>query len=156
MPIYFSGSISGGRDDAQIYARIASHLMERGYRVHGGEVTNGKLSVDGESLSDEAIFSRDMEWLETIAREGGVVVAEISTPSLGVGYEIAVARYRLGMPVICLYRTGTVRRCSAMIAGDPGIVLIRYSDETFEEMLQSLVSALRERVDPARQAGANK
>ncbi len=142
LPIYFSGSISGGRGDAALYARIVAHLRDRGFHVQGGQVTNEGLPEGGESLPDEAIFRRDMEWLEEVAREGGAVVAEVSTPSLGVGYEIAVARYRLGMPVICLYREGPSRRCSAMIAGDPGISLIRYSEETFGAMLKSLESIL--------------
>jgi hypothetical protein len=55
-------------------------------------------------------------------------VAEVSTPSTGVGYEIATARYRDSIPVICLYRPAFTKRCSAMVAGDREIVLIQYDD----------------------------
>lgn len=142
MPIYFSGSISGGRGDATTYVKIVDHLRALGYDVHGGQVTNEQLTGAGESLADATIFRRDMEWLEDVARRGGLVVAEVSTPSLGVGYEIAAARYRFDIPVVCLYRDGGERRCSAMIAGDPGVTLIRYSDATIEEALRALAAVL--------------
>jgi hypothetical protein len=59
-----------------------------------------------------------------------------------VGYEIATARYRYGIPVIGLYRRGTTTRCSAMVAGDRGIALIDYSDEMVESMLERLLDAV--------------
>jgi hypothetical protein len=48
-------------------------------------------------------------------------------PSTGVGYEIAAARYKYKIPVICLYRPAHTSRCTAMVAGDRGIELIEYS-----------------------------
>ena len=54
-------------------------------------------------------------------------VAEVSTPSHGVGYEIAYALGR-GKPVLCCYRRGT--RVSKMITGNdsPGLVVRDYAD----------------------------
>jgi hypothetical protein len=46
-----------------------------------------------------------------------VVVAEVSTPSLGVGYELGIAE-KLKIPVLCLYRPITGKRLSAMINGN--------------------------------------
>ncbi len=69
-----------------------------------------------------------------------MLVAEVSLPSTGVGYEVAAARYRYGKPVICLYRAGHTKRCSAMIAGDAGVELIEY--EETPEMLIRLRAAL--------------
>ncbi|MGM5488649.1 MAG: hypothetical protein ACQESG_06890 [Nanobdellota archaeon] len=50
-----------------------------------------------------------------------MVVAEVTSPSLVLAYEIARA-LELGKPVYCLYRT---RRTSAMIAGS-GAVCMQY------------------------------
>jgi hypothetical protein len=61
-------------------------------------------------------------------------------PSTGVGYEVATMRYHHRRPVICLYRREHTQRCSAMIAGDPGIELIDYSERA--EMLPRLRAAL--------------
>jgi hypothetical protein len=54
------------------------------------------------------------------------MVAEVTTPSLGVGYELGWATV-LGKPVLCLHQTISGRPLSAMIAGSPGIQTAAYS-----------------------------
>ncbi len=60
--------------------------------------------------------------------EAGAVVAEVTLPSHGVGYEVAraeastwLSRTALGKPVLCLHRRNTGRRLSAMLAGNPAL-----------------------------------
>lgn len=138
MRIYFSGSISGGRQDLEFYRRLVEKLERDGHQVLAGTVTNPNVGHSGEELSDEEIFLRDIEAIEQIARDGGVLVAEVTTPSHGVGYEIAAARYRFDMPVIALHREDSGRRCSAMISGDPGIRLIRYTEANLDDLVLEL------------------
>jgi len=135
--IYFSGSISGGRNDAAHYRRIVETLEARGFNVLAGAVTS-HIGNGGEPLDARFIFERDLAWVA----QSDVVVAEVSMPSTGVGYEIAAARYRYRIPVICLYRPAYTARCTAMVAGDEGVELIEYSDATVEEMLETLVNKL--------------
>jgi len=142
MLVYFSGSISGGREDVELYRRIVEFLRSQGHRVLAGEVTNHGITHEGEILDPHAIFERDLRWIEEVAAEAGVLVAEVSKPSLGVGYEIAAARYQFGMPVICLWRRAYSRRCSAMIAGDPGVRLLEYREDDEASMLARLSEAL--------------
>jgi NAD(P)-dependent dehydrogenase (short-subunit alcohol dehydrogenase family) len=142
--IYFSGSISGGRADLPMYRRIVDALEAAGHRVLAGSVTANHIGDEGDPLDAEAIFERDLRWIGEVARANGILVAEVSLPSTGVGYEIATARYRYNMPVICLYRPAHTRRCTAMVAGDAGIRLIDYSDESVEAMLERLRRALGE------------
>ena len=54
------------------------------------------------------------------------VVAEVSTPSHGVGYEIALA-LNLGKPVLCCYQAGM--KVSKMITGNtsPGLQVRQYT-----------------------------
>jgi nucleoside 2-deoxyribosyltransferase len=55
-----------------------------------------------ESVIDPVtVYQRDIAWVEAC----DVMIAEVSTPSHGVGYEIAYA-IGLGRPVLCLYRQG--------------------------------------------------
>src|SRR6266540_842211 len=136
LTIYFGGAISGGRADVGHYRRIVEALAADGHRVLAGAVASEDVSAHGEALDPEAIFARDLAWIA----EADVLVAEVSLPSTGVGYEIAAARYRFGRPVICLYRAGHTKRCSAMVAGDAGVELIEYEDAT--EMLPRLRDAL--------------
>src|SRR5947207_11038056 len=136
LTIYFAGAISGGRGDVAHYRDIVSALESDGYRVLAGAVAAEHVGADGERLESKAIFERDMQWIE----EADVLVAEVSTPSTGVGYEIATARYRRDIPVICLYRPAYTKRCTAMVGGDRGIELIEYDDAA--EMLDRLRAAL--------------
>ena len=52
------------------------------------------------------------------------MIAEVSTPSLGVGYEIAYAE-RLNKKIICLCEN--TANLSSMIGGNPKLDLILYS-----------------------------
>ena len=71
---------------------------------------------------DRYIHDRDMAWLASC----DLVVAEVTTPSLGVGYELGLAT-ALAKPVLCLYRPLFGRPLSAMIGGSPGIQASAYS-----------------------------
>ena len=142
--IYFSGSISGGREDRAIYRRIVKALEDAGHRVFAGAVTSESIDAAGEPLEALQIFERDLGWIEDVAGAGGVLVAEVSRPSVGVGYEIAAARYRHNMPVICLYRPAFTSRCSGMIAGDRDIQLIEYTDDLLAGAVEQLLRLLRE------------
>ncbi|HEX3581762.1 MAG TPA: nucleoside 2-deoxyribosyltransferase, partial [Thermoanaerobaculia bacterium] len=138
--IYFSGSISGGRRDVPLYRRIVAAMEAEGHRVLAGNVIADHIGDEGEPLEPAAIFGRDLRWID----EADVLVAEVSMPSTGVGYEIAAARYRNRMPVIALYRPAHTRRCTAMVAGDEAIRLIEYSDDSIDAMLEKLSVTLRE------------
>ena len=122
VTIYFAASISGGRGDQAVYRQIIDLLKQHGTVLteHFGDAT---LTSAGEDLADCVIHDRDLEWL----RSSDVLVAEVTTPSLGVGYEIGRA-VEWGKRVICLYRPSAGRRLSGMIAGCAGVVVREYSD----------------------------
>ena len=120
--IYFSASISGGRDDAPRYAALIAALSAGG-RVLTEHIGSLQLSDGGEDgPADNEIYHRDIRWLQ----EADVVIAEVTTPSLGVGYEVARAAV-MGKPVVCLFRPETGRRLSAMIRGNPAIRILEYA-----------------------------
>ncbi len=123
MKIYFAGSIRGGRADQSLYADIITELQKYG-TVLTEHVADKKITSYGEnSRSSAEIFERDMSWL----RECDMVVAEVTTPSLGVGYEIGTAE-SLGKKVFCLYRDVEGKSLSAMIAGNTSIINFVYQN----------------------------
>ena len=122
MKIYFAGSIRAGRDDAAIYETMITWLRSYG-EVLTEHVGDPALSAAGDDgPGDRYIHDRDMAWLASC----DLVVAEVTTPSLGVGYELGWAT-ALAKPVLCLHRTLFGRPLSAMIGGSPGIQAAAYS-----------------------------
>ncbi len=123
MKIYFAASVRAGRDDGAMYADIIKLLKNYGEILCE---TNGDLTLTSQgdtSLSDEEIFKRDIVWFTS----SDIIVAEVTTPSLGVGYEIATA-LSVGKPVLCLYRETPGKRLSAMINGDKRIIVKTYKN----------------------------
>ncbi len=87
-------------------------------------------------LSDRAIHDRDLQWI----RESDVVVAEVTVPSLGVGYELGRA-IGMGKPILCLFNKGTKSVLSAMIAGCPDVVVVDYSDPAgLRDLIKEFIS----------------
>ena len=119
--IYFAASIRGGREDRVRYEDLITTLADFG-QVLTEHVADANLAADGEAdMSDVEIFERDLAWL----RSADVVVAEVTTASLGVGYEIASAS-ALDLPILCLFRESSGKALSAMIAGDRSLDCVLY------------------------------
>jgi hypothetical protein len=120
MKIYFAGAIRGGRDDATLYLEIVNLLRADG-EVLTEHVAAADLSVLGESKDDPWIHDRDLAWL----RDADCLVAEVTTPSLGVGFEIAKAT-EWGKRVLCLFRPSAGRALSALVAGSERVTVCEY------------------------------
>jgi 2'-deoxynucleoside 5'-phosphate N-hydrolase len=123
MKIYFAGSIRGGREDAALYLQIIEYLKTFGdvLTEHIGDPQLTELGDDGPT--DRFIHDRDLEWLQS----ADVLVAEVTTVSMGVGYEIGRA-VESGKKVVCLFRPDAGKTLSAMIAGCPDLELVNYSN----------------------------
>jgi hypothetical protein len=135
MQIYFAGAIRGGRQDSALYLEIVRLLGEHG-EVLTEHVADSALGVVGQDIGDQKIHDRDLEWL----RVSDYLVDEVTTPSLGVGYEIARAT-EWGKRVLCLYRPQNGRSLSAMIAGCRAVTVREYRELAeleiiFEEFLR--------------------
>ena len=137
MKIYFAGSIRAGRDDQELYHRLILGLQLHGQVLteHVGDPSLTQSGDDGPS--DQDIYERDMDW----RTHADLIVAEVSIPSLGVGYELGRAE-SLGKPTLCLYREQDGRRLSAMVSGNPETVVGRYQTE--EEALTHIRTFLRD------------
>jgi nucleoside 2-deoxyribosyltransferase len=123
MNVYFSCSITGGRADEEIYQVLVAELLRLNHTVPTAHLSSPEVVELEKIVDSNEIFLRDMGWLEKC----DAVVAEVSTPSHGVGYEIAAGLY-LGKPVLCCYRKG--RKVSKIITGNnsKNITVREYSD----------------------------
>nr|XP_031544205.1 2'-deoxynucleoside 5'-phosphate N-hydrolase 1 [Vicugna pacos] len=94
-------------------ARFGDVRQRRETEEQHGALTHF-LSTTGEEAagSDRLIHERDLAWLQ----QADVVVAEVTQPSLGVGYELGRA-VALSKRILCLFRPQSGRELSAMIRG---------------------------------------
>ena len=138
MNVYFSCSLTGGRQDESVYGSIVDYLLENGHEVPTAHLARPEV-MDLERVVDaNEIFQRDVDWIDNCQ----AVVAEVSTPSHGVGYEIAYALSQ-GKPVLCLYRHD--RPVSKMITGNDskGIQVEAYGDsEQAQEIIEGFLGSL--------------
>ena len=134
--IYFAGSIRGGRKDKGLYEKLIIYLQDFG-EVLTEHVGHKDLTDSGESsMSDKEIFERDIAWLTA----SDIIVAEVTTPSLGVGFEIARG-LELKKTILCLYRIRKDKNLSAMISGCPGLMIEEY--KTINEAKQIIARIIR-------------
>ena len=122
MKIYFACSITGGRDDQLIYQEIVEALLADGHELPTALLATPEVMLLEGIVDAVEVYQRDVTWIE----ECDMLVAEVSTPSHGVGYEIGYA-LAAGKPVICLYREGV--KVSKMILGnqDKNLSLLAYN-----------------------------
>lgn len=131
MKIYFAASIRGGRDNQEACQKIIPYLKKFG-EVLTEHLADPKLSYLGEPLPAKDVYNRDMDFL----READVLIAEISVPSLGVGYEIAKAE-ELGKKILYFckkFEDGS--KLSTIIEGNSNLIIKEYSD--LEEVFQKI------------------
>ncbi len=136
MKIYFAGSISGGRDEQAGYETIIALLGAYG-TVLTEHVGSSVLTDRGEEAThtNKVVYDRDIAWL----KECDLLVAEVTTPSLGAGYELGFAEANQ-IPTLCLFRSTSERRLSPMIAGNHSFRVVSYQDAT--ELTQILAQQL--------------
>lgn len=134
--VYFAGSIRGGRNDASLYHDLIEEIKKTDIVLteHVGDLSKS-IFEQGRS-KDSDIYNQDTAWL----RECDLVIAECTSPSLGVGYELAYAE-KYNKPTYIFYRH---KECelSAMLTGDSYYYIYAY--ETREELFELVSTILKE------------
>ena len=137
MKIYFCGSIRGGRQLAITYEKLIAMLGGYGKVLTEHLGSNEIIEQKDRILTDKEIHDRDLQWV----RESDVVVADVTVPSLGVGYEIGRA-IEMGKPLLCLFNTSSKFTLSAMIAGSDEVLNHPYENpEELESILDEFFTA---------------
>lgn len=125
----------GGRANLSLYKEIINFCKNYGevltehvsYDESALLSDNGTLLEKGKVITPEYIYERDVNWMN----EADIVIAEVSTPSLGVGYEIRLAE-EFKKPIICFFRktdgNGLTKKLSSLIKGNKNLKIIEYED----------------------------
>ncbi|MCS6961670.1 MAG: nucleoside 2-deoxyribosyltransferase [Deltaproteobacteria bacterium] len=117
LKIYFASAVRSV--DVQQSTRPIIEIL-RGF---GKVLTEHIPTVEGmgdTKITDEEVYKRDLNWLY----QADIVVANVSIPSLGVGYEIGIAEKL--KPVVCIFDENSPARLSAMISGNANLTLITF------------------------------
>ena len=120
MKIYVSGSIYGGRQKIETYKTMIEALELYG-EVCDKEIIDEDIIKKEEYQDDEKIFESLVKRLES----SDLIFAEVTVPSLGVGYELGIAD-KLGKKIIAIYDLNMIDKVSTMIRGNKNIKLIGY------------------------------
>jgi len=133
MNIYFACSITGGREFESAYQEIVAALKMDGHEIPTSHLAQSEVLENERSLAPRNVYERDVNWIKNC----DVLMAEVSVPSHGVGYEIGFA-LNIGKPVLCIHQKD--KRVSKMITGnsDPALTIHAYSD-TEEAISQARV-----------------
>jgi len=112
MNIYFACSITGGREFEPVYQAIVRALLEQGHEVPTAHLAESGVMAVEAVIDPNEVYERDVAWI----RACDALIAEVSVPSHGVGYEIGLA-LGIGKPVLALSQEG--RKVSKMVSGNP-------------------------------------
>lgn len=110
--VYFACSIRGG-GDTSLYQAIVDAIKQAGGDVLSEVFVHDAINYGGSPLPADQIYERDTQMIH----DSDVVIAEVTNPSLGVGYELAYAE-KLQRPILCLFNKTTTNKLSAMVAGN--------------------------------------
>jgi len=139
MNIYFACSITGGREFESVYQAIVQALARKGHRVPTAHLAEAGVGAVEAVIDPNEVYERDVNWI----RGCDLLIAEVSVPSHGVGYEIGFA-LGIGKPVLVLYQDG--RKVSKMISGNPDVNLTVKSYKDIPDAIQTMEEFLSKRV----------
>ena len=91
--VYFAGAVDVAHEYTERYRALIHHIDES----HADVLTEHGTTVPSDT--NQRVYEREMKWIE----HADAVVAEVTHPSLGLGYELAMAESR-GIPMLCLHR----------------------------------------------------
>ena len=122
MIIYCAGPIKGNTEFKDNYSKVVEVVESLGHTALSEMSKKFHSSIP---LSPKQVYARDMKWLEG----SKLMIAEISGPSLGVGFEIAYALFVKKINVLALY-SSDAPNLSSMITGcnNPKLSISKYTN----------------------------
>ncbi len=129
MNVYLACTVRGDRGGVSIARAIAARLIEHGHTVATTHLLADNVDTAESALSEQAVYQRDIEWLDAC----GLLVAEASGSSYGVGFEVGYVLGRSGQSgqrVLLVYDAARQAQVSRLIPGNvhPNCTVHSYRD----------------------------
>lgn len=146
MKIYFSATITKDKKHKTIYDKIVDFLEGEGHTV----LTYQSHQLDPKTLinrSDNEIRDTYKE-LDKFLKNADLYIADISLPSVGIGYEISQA-IALKKPALVLNHESTEFQPLATIEGNKSKLLSyeTYNKDNIEKKIGSFVKESKKKID---------
>ena len=138
MNVYFACSVTGGREAEAAYQTIVATLQADGHIVPTAHLSQPDVIALEAVVDPQEVYTRDIDWINDCQ----ALIAEVSTPSHGVGYEISYALC-IGKPVLCCYQQS--KHVSKMITGNthPALHLKPYqSHAELEHIVREFIAGI--------------
>ncbi len=136
MNVYFTASIVGKRQYVKQYEAIVSLIRAKGYIVTADHILHTTESqIHLETREQRLTFHKQLkEWIQ----ECDAMVAEVSFPSISVGYEISLA-IQNRKPILLLYSNGAPP--SLFIHhSEENVLCEKYTLQSLPEILEGFLS----------------
>ncbi len=143
MKIYFTASITGKNKYQKNYKTIVSSLESLGHKV----ISDHILQSDSDELLAEDAHEREehhkklSKWLN----QADIVVAEVSFPSVSVGYEVALGLEK-NKPVLALHEESQVPVALLGETSDK-FILASYNTTDIKKDIKYLVDEVSDQMD---------
>ncbi len=133
--VYLAASMTTPATEIATVQAVLAAVEARGHCVPSRHVAEAGAMGRDADLSDAQLAARDLAWLGAC----DAVIAEVSTPSHGVGVEVQAAS-AAALPILALTRRGL--RVSRLLAGLPGVRLAPYDgiEHAVAQVIDFLVS----------------
>lgn len=121
MKVYFACSVRDDKDDEEAYIALSRHIKARS-TLFTGSMSGEQLTSQGMPKSSSSIWATDLDW----AKASDAIIADVTCPCLGVGYQLAKAE-EWDKPILALFRSDDTQKLSPIIAGSPKIQTVHYT-----------------------------
>ncbi len=99
MHVYLAAAMTSPATEFAVVRAVLDAIEEAGHDVPTRHVASPSGKEQDALLGDAELAKRDLEWVAS----SDCLVAEVSTPSHGVGIEVMAARQR-GIPILLIHR----------------------------------------------------
>jgi 2'-deoxynucleoside 5'-phosphate N-hydrolase len=143
MKIYFVASITGKKYYLDNYKKIIKELENLGHTVISDHIIGAETEqlLNESSNERSAHYKKVKKWLSSV----DIVIAEVSYPSVSVGYELAHALEK-GKPVLALH---VPEKVPVALLGEPSdkLTMESYLKEELKKDLNILVKLTADQMD---------
>jgi hypothetical protein len=142
MRIYFTGARAGNKKFGDSYKKIVESLAENGHDVQYTHIIGKKPQPHEKDFNQT--FKKVHNWI----KGADVIVAEISTPSSGVGHEIFLSLSER-KPVLALYHEDARSDKDATLKGNPSkyLEVSVYNIKTLDKIIKDFLHEAKQKLD---------